>query len=140
MSKRNWIILAVVVAAAAAAYFGYRYFVLSRQQEGQNPQGLGSNLNSPAPQIGAAAAPSVGPAVEIPVSISIAHSASEEPEAAANPYRRMISDPDAIPSPLRGGGGNMRPATRSGFRLAQHDDFDTDKDAASPYSTTMGPG
>lgn len=144
LTKRHWIILGVVVTAAILAYLGYRWY-MSRQtgEEGKNPEGLGSNLNSPAPELGApgsAAAPTVGPAVEIPVTIDIRHSASEEPPASANPYRQMISSGD-VKSPLaQGGGGHRPPARPAGFRLADRDDMKTDKDGASPYSTTMGPG
>ena len=59
LTKRHWIILAVVAALAVGAYFYWRYRKMQAEQEGQNPQGLGSNLNSPAPQMNAA--PSVAP-------------------------------------------------------------------------------
>jgi hypothetical protein len=137
LTKRHWMILAVVAVLAAAAYFAYRYYVLKQQQEGQNPQGLGSNLNSPAPEMNAA--PSVGPAVEIPVTIDISHSSSEAPENEANPYRRMIGAPGNVVSPLAGANPGMRPATQAAG-LFRREDMETDKNSASPYSTTMGPG
>jgi len=138
MSKRTKIIL-IIAAAAIAAYLGYRWYK-SKQDGGSpdseaNPEGLGSNLNSPAPIDALAAAPSVGPAVSIPLSISISHSDSQTgPEAAANPYGNLVGRPP-VRSPLeRSRGGSTR------ANMFNDQDTLLGKDEASAYATTHETG
>lgn len=124
-------ILLLVVAAAGAAYFLWRWY--SNRQGNSNPQGLGSDLNSPAPNLNAA--PSVGPAVEIPVTVSISHSGSELPPEEANPVSRMQSANNVVGTP-----GSLGQASRAPLPAEAADVYpvgSTEQDkVGSPYSTT----
>lgn len=133
MSKRTRVIL-IVAAVAIAAYLAYRWYKV--KQGGQNPQGLGSNLNSPAPELNAA--PSVGPAVAVPVTISISHANTEAPPEEANPYSRMITNTvEKSPLSQNLGRSRMRPAEKNPGLLDRSAvlDMQMDKDERSPYAT-----
>lgn len=60
MSKRTRIIL-IIIGLVIAAYLVYRYYVNNQQQQNNNTSGLGSNLNSVAPElVGGSSGPDSG--------------------------------------------------------------------------------
>lgn len=94
MSKQTKILL-LVAGLVIAGYFVFRWY---QNQQSGNPQGLGSNLNSPAPNL--SAAPSVGPAVSIPVTISVTHDNSgESPPESANPFSAQQASNNVVGQP-----------------------------------------
>lgn len=143
MSKRTKV-LVIVAVLAVAVYLGYRY--LKSQQSGdgsgdggQNPEGLGSNLNSPAPLDALNAAPSVGPAVSIPLSVSITHSDQKSvTDEAANPYSNMVGRPP-VTSPLVRG-RNSPGAMGRASRIYSDEDLPLGKSGESAYATTYETG
>lgn len=81
MSKRTKVVL-IVAALAAAGYIAYRLWK-NRQGSGTGDQdsGLGANLNSVAPElVGGSSGPQVGPAVAMPLNITLQETAPAGPQ------------------------------------------------------------
>lgn len=91
----------LVAAAAVAGYFLIRWYEGRQSAQYGNTQGgagLGSNLNSVAPElIGGSTGPSIGPALSTPVTINVTSSA---PPESANPVGSMVSANNVVPSSL----------------------------------------
>lgn len=130
MSK-NVKILLLVAAALGAAYFLWRWY--SNRKGSSSSTGLGSDLNSPAPNLNAA--PSVSPAVAIPVTVTISHSGSDLPPEEANPVSRMESANNVVGTP-----GSLGQASRAPLPASAADVYPvgstTQDKVGSPYATT----
>lgn len=86
MTKKEKIYIGIA-AGAIAAYFivvWWRNHMTAQNSTGSGPTGsLGSNLNSVAPElVGGSSGPSVGPALSVPVNITL--TSTEPPESAGN--------------------------------------------------------
>jgi hypothetical protein len=83
MNKRVKLLL-IVGAVAVAAYLAYRWYQ-NRQSGNASPEsptgGLGSNLNSVAPElVGGSAGPAVGPALSAPININLTEQVAPPPD------------------------------------------------------------
>lgn len=78
MTKKTAHALIIVAVVAVAGYLAYRWY-RNRQANGasgMNESGLGSNLNSVAPElVGGSAGPTAGPAVSMPLNITLQETA-----------------------------------------------------------------
>lgn len=105
--NKNTKILLIVAAVAVAGYLGWRWWQGRKAAGGDtsSPTGsFGTNLNSVAPElVGGSSGPTAGPAVDLPVNITLTTQATE-------PRRSSELDPgevaplghattDAIPAP-----------------------------------------
>lgn len=81
MNKRTKIIL-IAVGVAVAAYLAYRWYRNRQAGSNQSPTGgLGTNLNSVAPElVGGSAGPAVGPALSAPININLTEQVAPPPE------------------------------------------------------------
>jgi len=127
MEKKHKIILAVV-ALAVAGYLAWRWYQNRQAAQDGSPTGaLGTNLNSVAPElVGGSAGPSVGPAVSLPVNITLTEQAAPLPEGndgdemkgrsrSANPVHRQRQGA-SIMQPGEVTGSNATPFTGPGGR------------------------
>lgn len=139
MSRRTWIIVGIA-AAAVAAYLAWRWYRNRETAGSPSPTGaLGTNLNSVAPElIGGSTGPSLGPAVSLPVNITLT---SNVPDYASQPPR---------PIPPRGGDdggvdadglrGPTGPAVPVGSDVDPGDvEGMNDLDTTTPAGITMQP-
>lgn len=75
LDRKHLLILVAIAGAAVVAYVGYRWW--QARQPGTPVGGLGTNLNSVAPElVGGSTGPSVGPAVNTPISITLNEAAN----------------------------------------------------------------
>lgn len=134
MSKKQKIILGVVVLAVAA-YFGYRWWK-GRQDQGnaESPTGgLGTNLNSVAPElVGGSSGPEVGPAVSMPLNITLAAPANPAPPPEDNDDDDMDGRPHHRRNPVQ----RQRHLNPGGPMIPLSDDTGGDDEDVSPG----GPG
>ena len=74
LNRKHLMVLVGLAALGVAAYVGYRWW---QARQGNEVGGLGTNLNSIAPElIGGSTGPSVGPAVNTPISITLNEAAN----------------------------------------------------------------
>lgn len=112
MSKTTRTLL-LVAALAAAGFLVWKY-MRNRQQQNTGTGTLGTNLNSVAPElIGGSTGPSLGPAVNLPINITLTDTGAMTSQA-ANPYG-MQTATSAVPemnnaSTAQPVGVSMRPA------------------------------
>lgn len=107
MSAKTWITLAIVAALAIGGWFLWHWWQAYQAQGGGN-LGLGTNLNSVAPElVGGSAGPQVQPAVSLPVNITLSESvASAQPPATT--MEGISAAPDnPLTSGAVTGNGNM---------------------------------
>lgn len=80
MSKKAVRVTVIVLAVAVAAYLGWRWYQNRQAQQGangMNESGLGTNLNSVAPElVGGSSGPTAGPAVSMPLNITLQETAA----------------------------------------------------------------
>lgn len=117
--KKNHKILLGVAAAAIAAYFLYRWWQNRQAGQVNSPTGaLGTNLNSVAPElVGGSSGPSVGPAVSLPVNITLTSQAAPDPDRkgvsmnpgqfGANPAFRPRNAAASVQPGITGGSDEM---------------------------------
>ena len=87
------LVLAIVAALVVGGWFLWHWWKAYQAQGGGN-LGLGTNLNSVAPElVGGSSGPQVQPAVSLPVNITL-----QETVASAQPPAATFSPLDAIPS------------------------------------------
>lgn len=107
MNKKTMITLAIVGALAVGGYFLWQWWKAYQAQGGGN-LGLGTNLNSVAPElVGGSSGPQVQPAVSLPVNITLTESvASAQPPAVT--MEGISAAPDnPLTSGAITGNGNM---------------------------------
>lgn len=95
--------IAIIVAGVIAVYLGIRWYENRKAAQEGNTQGgagLGSNLNSVAPElIGGSTGPSIGPALSTPITINVT-SPMPDTSLGANPVGSMVSSNNVVPSAL----------------------------------------
>lgn len=95
--------LLIVALAAAGIYLAIRWYENRKAAENGTAQGgagLGTNLNSVAPElIGGSTGPSIGPALSTPITINVTSSMPDTSQG-ANPVGAMVSRNNVTPSPL----------------------------------------
>lgn len=96
--NKNLRITLILAALAVAGYLGYRWW--QNRQASASPTGsFGSNLNSVAPElVGGSAGPSAGPAVDLPINITL----TSQPAAPSSANPVWDQDRDRIVGPDNG--------------------------------------
>lgn len=118
LSKKTWIIIGVVALLAGAA------FLFLRSRSGQTTDDEGNevapggsaDLNSVAPElVGGSSGPVVGPAVSLPVNITLTEQASQAPKPQVlGPDMDSGPRPDMNMNPVHRQRGGMPPARNAG--------------------------
>lgn len=94
MSKKNIKLIVVIAAVAVAAFLAWRWWS-NRQATGNGnavAPGGSSNLNSVAPElIGGSSGPEVGPAVSLPVNITLMENSAPPPQTEDEDDEKMKS-------------------------------------------------
>lgn len=103
MDKKTGKYLLIAAVGALAIYLAIRWYENKKSNQYGSTQGgagLGSNLNSVAPElIGGSTGPSIGPALSTPITINVTSSMPDN-SLGANPVGSMVSRNNVTPSPL----------------------------------------
>jgi hypothetical protein len=134
--SKNTRMLLVLAGLAVAAYLVYRWYENKQAAAAggnSGTTGTGTNLNSVAPElVGGSTGPSIGPALQAPVTINIT-STSANQNASANPVGALAPVQPQNP---------MIPAgviTSTSLRRARPRNSHTGTQAAAPANTTTTP-